>query len=240
VRNPRLPVRKVVPSLVTGAGLVFGFCSMLAASQGEYDIAVYLLVAAIYCDLFDGQLARLLKATSRFGQQFDSLSDALSFGAAPAFLVYQALMRPLGPWGVAAALVFVMAGVLRLARFNVTADAHTKDRRTMGVPIPIGAGYAMVVALMRDHIPPAAAAATLILMALAMVSRVRLPQLKKNSVVTTMLLVGICNYMAVVAWPNWTTVVWWNVWNAVILATAWLEERRQRGEQDDSPEPTTT
>ena len=77
-------------------------------------------------------------------------------------------------------------------------------------------------------------------MALAMVSRVRLPQLKKNSVVTTMLLVGICNYMAVVAWPTWTTVVWWNVWNAVILATAWLEERRHRGEPDDSPEPRTT
>ena len=194
----------------------------------------------MFCDLFDGQLARRLQATSRFGQQFDSLSDALSFGAAPAFLVYLAVLRPLGPWGVAAALVYVMAGVLRLARFNVTADAHTKDRRTLGVPIPIGAGYAMAVALMRDHLTPLAAAATMVVVALLMVSRVRLPQIQKSSAVTLLILIGIGNYLALVAWPSWTTVVWWNVWNVVILATAWVEERRHRGEQDESPEPRTT
>ncbi len=235
-----VPFRKVVPSLVTGAGLVFGFLSMLAATQAEYDSAVYLLVAAVFCDLFDGQLARRLKATSRFGQQFDSLSDAVSFGVAPAFLVFQALLRPLGPWGIAAALVYVMAGVLRLARFNVTADAHTKDRRTMGVPIPIGAGYAMAVTLMRDHLSAWTAAGILILLALLMVSRVRLPQIQKSAAVNLMIVVGIGNYLALVAWPSWATVGWWNVWNVVILTTARLEERRQRGEEDESPEPRTT
>ncbi|MEO8195659.1 MAG: CDP-diacylglycerol--serine O-phosphatidyltransferase [Thermoanaerobaculia bacterium] len=238
--KPRVPFRKIVPSLVTGAGLIFGFLAMLAATQADFAGAVYLLVAAIFCDLFDGQLARRLKATSRFGQQFDSLSDAVSFGVAPAFLVYQALLRPLGPWGIAAALVYVMAGVLRLARFNVTADAHTKERRTLGVPIPIGAGYAMVVALMRDHLTGWTAAGTLVLMALLMVSRVRLPQVQKSSAVNLMIVIGIGNYLAVVAWPSWTTVVWWNIWNVVILATAALEERRQRGDEDDSPEPRTT
>lgn len=225
---------------MTGAGLVLGFLSMLAANQADYDGAVYLLVAAVFCDLFDGQLARRLQATSRFGQQFDSLSDSISFGVAPAFLVYQALLRPLGPWGVAAALVYVMAGVLRLARFNVTADAHTKDRRTLGVPIPIGAGYAMAVTLMRDHLSAWTAAGMLVLLALLMVSRVRLPQIQKSSVVNLLIVVGIGNYLAVVAWPSWTTVVWWNLWNVVILATAWLEERRQRGDRDESPEPRTT
>lgn len=226
--------------MVTSAGLIFGFLSMLAATEAEYDSAVYLLVAAVFCDLFDGQLARRLQATSRFGQQLDSLSDALSFGAAPAFLVYQALLRPLGPWGMAAALVYVMAGVLRLARFNVTADAHTKDRRTTGVPIPVGAGYAMAVALMRDHLSPWIAAGTLVLLALLMVSRVRLPQIQRSSVVNLLIVIGIGNYLAVVAWPSWTTVIWWNVWNVVILATAWLEERRHRGEEDEAPEPRTT
>lgn len=212
---------------------------MLAATAGDYDGAVRLLVAAIFCDLFDGQLARRLQATSRFGQQLDSLADALSFGAAPALLVYLALLRPLGPWGIAAAMVFVMAGVLRLARFNVTADAHVKDRRTMGVPIPVGAGYAMAVALMRDHLTPLEGAATLVVMALLMVSRVRLPQIKKSSAVTLLIVIGIGNYLAVVAWPSWTTVIWWNLWNVVILATAALEERRHAGEEDDDPEPTT-
>ncbi len=238
--QPAIPLRKIVPSLVTGANIVFGFCSMLAAAQGEYGSAVHLLVAAIFCDLFDGQLARRLKATSRFGQQLDSFSDALSFGAAPAFLVYEALLRPLGPWGIAVALVYLMAGVLRLARFNVTADAHGKNRRTLGVPIPVAAGYAMAVALMRDHLTPLAGAAILVAMALLMVSRVRLPQMQKNSAVTPMLLVGIANYLAVVGWPSWTTVGWWNLWNGVILMTAWIEERRRQGESDDAPEPTPT
>ncbi len=226
--------------MVTSAGLVFGFLSMLAATQAEYDSAVYLLVAAVFCDLFDGQLARRLQATSRFGQQLDSLSDALSFGAAPAFLVYQALLRPIGPWGIAAALVYVMAGVLRLARFNVTADVHTKDRRTLGVPIPVGAGYAMAVALMRDHLSAWSAAGMLVLLALLMVSRVRLPQIQKSSVVNLLIVIGIGNYLAVVAWPSWRTVIWWNIWNVVILATAWFEERRHRGDEDPAPEPRTT
>ncbi|MBZ0089410.1 MAG: CDP-alcohol phosphatidyltransferase family protein, partial [Thermoanaerobaculia bacterium] len=170
--------RLVVPNLVTGANIAIGFCAMLAAAHADYDLAVRLLVVAIFCDIFDGQLARRLHATSRFGQELDSLSDALSFGAAPAFLVYMALLRDLGPWGVATAGAYLMAGVLRLARFNGTSDAHTKEHKTLGGPIPIGAGYAMAVALMRDHLSAAAGAAVIVVTALLMVSRVRLPQLK--------------------------------------------------------------
>ena len=142
--------------------------------------------------------------------------------------------------GIAVALVYLMAGVLRLARFNITTDAHGKDRRTLGVPIPVAAGYAMAVALMRDRLSAVTGAAILVAMALLMVSRIRLPQMKRNSAVTPMLLLGIANYLAVVAWPNWTTVGWWNLWNGIILMTAWLEERRHQGEPDDAPEPTPT
>ncbi len=226
------------PSLVTGANIVLGFGSMLAAADGRFEVAVYLLVAAIFCDMFDGQLARRLGATSKFGQQMDSLSDALSFGAAPAFLVYRCLLSELGPWGVAAALLYLMAGVLRLARFNVLSDAHVKERRTLGVPIPVGAGYAMAVALMRTRISALEGALVVVAMALLMVSRVRLPQMKGRSLVTGMLLVGICNYLAVVVRPGWGTVVWWNLWNVVILVTAWQAERR-RGDEDQ-PEPSPT
>jgi CDP-diacylglycerol--serine O-phosphatidyltransferase len=226
-RNP-IPWRLVVPNLVTGANIAIGFCSILASAHGRYDLAVRLLVAAIFCDMFDGQLARRLRATSKFGQEMDSLSDALSFGAAPAFLVYAALLQELGPWGVAVAVLYLMAGVLRLARFNVTANEHVKDRRTLGVPIPVAAGYAMAVALMRGKLDPWAGAAVIVAMALLMVSRIRLPHLKGNTLVTWMLLVGICNYLAVVARPGWPTVVWWNVWNVAILAAAWATERRER------------
>lgn len=225
-RTP-VPWRLVVPNLVTGANIAIGFCAMLAAAHADYDLAVRLLVVAIFCDMFDGQLARRLHATSRFGQELDSLSDALSFGAAPAFLVYMALLRDLGPWGVATAVAYLMAGVLRLARFNVTSDAHTKEHKTLGVPIPIGAGYAMAVALMRDHLSATAGAAVIVVTALLMVSRVRLPQMKGSGPVSWMLAVGIVNYLAVVVAPGWGTVIWWNLWNVAILATAWGLERRR-------------
>ena len=226
-RSPRF----LVPNLVTGLNIALGFGSMLAASSGDFDLAINLLVGAVFCDLFDGQLARLLKATSKFGQQMDSLSDALSFGAAPAFLVYQTSLRELGAAGVGCALLYLLAGVLRLARFNLITNEHVKDRRTLGVPIPVGAGYLMAAALMRDEMSPGAVGALAVTMALLMVSTVRLPQMKGNNLVSWMLLVGIGNYLAVVVRPGWPTVAWWNVWNALIILVAWQGERRRAREQ---------
>lgn len=219
--------RYLAPNLVTGANIAIGFCSILASSHGRYDFAVYLLVACLFCDMFDGQIARALKATSKFGQQMDSFSDALSFGAAPAFLVYQALLQRLGPSGVAVALVYLMAGVLRLARFNLTTNEHVKDHRTYGLPIPISAGYVMAAVLMREEITPAVAAGLAIVLALLMVSGLRLPQPKRRSIVSWMLFLGIANYLAVVAWPSWRTIGWWNLWNVAILVVAWAEEKRR-------------
>lgn len=228
MQRVRLPWRLIVPNLVTGANIALGFCAILAAAHGRFDLAVRLLVVAIFCDMFDGQLARRLKGTSRFGQEMDSLSDVLSFGAAPAFLVYEAALRDLGPWGVAISVLYLMAGVLRLARFNVTSDVHVKAKKTLGVPIPIAAGYAMAVTLMRDRMPAEAAAAVVLAMALLMVSRLRLPQMQRGGLVPWLLLVGVGNYLAVVARPGWPTVVWWNLWNVVILLAARAEERRAR------------
>jgi CDP-diacylglycerol--serine O-phosphatidyltransferase len=217
--------RYLVPNAVTLANISCGFGSMLLAADGHYEAAVYLLVIAIVLDMSDGILARALHATSRFGQELDSFSDALSFGAAPAFLVYQAILRPLGPSGVTLAVVYLLCGVLRLARFNVTTDAHAKDRRTCGVPIPIAGGYLMILALMRDQVPQLAAAGLVLTMAGLMVSRVALPQLKGPGPVPAMLLVGLASFMAVVFAPNWYTVGWWNVWNVCILVVARAGER---------------
>ncbi len=222
-----LPPRAWIPSVVTAANIVAGFMATLLASEGHYESAVHVLLLAIFLDMFDGRLARMLKATSDFGQQLDSFSDAMSFGAAPAFLVYQATLYQLNDGvGLLAALSFVLAGVYRLARFNLLTDAHSKARRTLGVPIPIAAGYVMAVVLMRDHLTPAWSAVIVILCSLLMVSRWRLPDLKGKGLVSAALLVGICNYLAVMFWPNWTTVIWWNLWNAVILLAARAEDRR--------------
>jgi CDP-diacylglycerol--serine O-phosphatidyltransferase len=221
-----LSVRFLVPNSVTAASIVLGFCSMLAATREHYDLAVHLLVGAILLDALDGRLARWLKATSRFGQEMDSFSDALSFGAAPAFLIFEAVLHPLGPSGAAVSLIFLLAAVLRLARFNLTSDHRAKERRTVGVPTPVGAGYVMALVLMREQLPVVVAVVLVLALAVGMVSKLRLPEMQGRSLVTLMLVVGIGNYLAVVARPNWYTVGWWNLWNVLIFIAARAEDRR--------------
>ncbi len=224
--SPDSRLRWLAPNLITAANIAAGFLSMLAASEGQFESAVYLLILAVLLDLFDGRVARRLNVTSDFGQEMDSFSDAVSFCAAPAFLAHAAILRPLGAMGVIVALVYLLAGVLRLARFNLTADAHSKARSTTGVPTPVAAGYVMALVLMRDQIPAVVAALVLLITAGLMVSRFRLPEFRSRSGVTVALLVGILNYLAVVAWPNWYTVGWWNLWNVIILLVAKSEDRR--------------
>ncbi len=221
-----LKTRLFVPNTVTAANIVVGFFSMLAAADGRYEFAVYLLLVSILLDMLDGRLARWLKATSKFGQEMDSFSDALSFCAAPAFLAHQAVLQPLRGFGVVVSLIYLLAGVYRLARFNLTSDVHSKARTTTGVPTPIAAGYLMALTLMRDRIPAPAAAAVVLVMAMLMVSRIHLPEMRGKSFLGFTMLVGLGNYLAVVAWPNWYTIAWWNVWNFVILAA---------GRADDTP-----
>jgi CDP-diacylglycerol--serine O-phosphatidyltransferase len=212
--------------MVTAANIAAGFLAMIAATMGRYELSVYLLVLAITLDVLDGTVARILNATSKFGQEMDSLSDALSFGAAPALLVYLACLHKLGPVGVLISVVYLLAGVFRLARFNLSTDVHEKECKTTGVPIPIAASYLMATVLMREQVSAGIAAVVTLLCAALMVSRLALPSLKGKSLVTVMLLVGIGNYFAVVIWPSWYTIGWWNVWNGCILLAAIAQDRR--------------
>lgn len=237
MNDPLLPRRALIPAAATAANISAGFLAMLAAAEGRPRAAVYLLLLAILLDMTDGRLARRLSATSDFGQQLDSLSDALSFGIAPAFLIYTVTLSDLGPIGALVAIAYVLAGVFRLARFNLLSNAHEKARRTLGVPVPIAAGYLMAAALMRDALAPWAAAAVVLAMAAGMVSRWRLPDLKGKGLVSAMLLVGLLNYFAVVVRPGWPTVIWWNVWNLAILIAAALEDRRGIGAEADDQDP---
>lgn len=209
-----------VPNSVTAANIVVGFIAMLAAADGKFRLAVSLLVVAVLLDLVDGRVARMLGATSRFGKEMDSLSDSLSFCAAPAFLVHQAILRPLEGFGVAIAVTYVLAGVYRLARFNLTSDEHEKADRTVGVPTPVAAGYLMALVLMRDQVPILAAATAVLIIAMLMLSRWHLPEVQAKGLLGAAFGIGILNYFAVVAWPSWYTVGWWNAWNAFILFLA--------------------
>ena len=219
--------RVLAPSAVTSANIAAGFMAMVAAADGRFELSVYLLVVAILCDVLDGTIARLLGATSDFGQEMDSFSDAISFGVAPAFLVYLAVLRPLGFWGLIVCLIYLLAGVTRLTRFVLTSDAHDKELRTTGAPIPAAASYLMAAVLdAGQHVGPGGRGLVVLLMSVLMVSRIRLPSLKGKNIVTAMMLVGIVNYLVMVFHPSWLTVGWWNVWNVCILLVARIQNNR--------------
>ncbi len=221
-----LPPRSWLPSLLTAANIAAGFVSMILAAGGRFEAAVYLLCLAIVLDTLDGRVARWLNATSEFGRELDSLGDVVSCGAAPALMIDLALLQPLGVVGVAIAAVYLLAGMYRLARFNVLSDAHSKARRTIGLPIPIAASYLMALVLLREQMPPAVAAGVTLLAAVCMASHWKLPELKGRGLVTAMLAVGMINYLTFVSWPNWYTISWWNLWNVAILLVARGEDRR--------------
>jgi CDP-diacylglycerol--serine O-phosphatidyltransferase len=218
--------RLLVPNSVTAANIVVGFLSMLAAADDRFELAVYLLVVAVLLDTFDGRVARWLHATSKFGQEMDSFSDAVSFCVAPAFLAQRAILQELAGVGVVVSCLYLVAGVYRLVRFNLTSDEHHKARHAMGVPTPVGAGYVMAAVLMREQITAPVGALIVLVMALLMISRLPLPEMRGRSLVTYAILVGIANYFVVVFRPNWYTIGWWNLWNVVILLVAKGEDRR--------------
>ncbi len=134
-------MRKVylIPNFVTTANMFCGFYSIISAIHTEYLVASWAIIAAGVFDMLDGRIARLAKATSQFGVEYDSLSDLISFGVAPAVLLYQWALQPYDRLGYLAAFLFVTCGALRLARFNVNSSVLPKGY-FQGLPIPMAAG----------------------------------------------------------------------------------------------------
>lgn len=137
---PKVSLRiYLLPNLLTTANLFFGFFAIILSIQGTPVKAAYAIVAAAVFDLLDGRLARLTHATSRFGAEYDSLSDLVSFCLAPALLLYLWALDPFGRIGWLASFLFVTCGALRLARFNVQAQVVEKSF-FQGLPTPMAAG----------------------------------------------------------------------------------------------------
>jgi CDP-diacylglycerol--serine O-phosphatidyltransferase len=143
----------LLPSLLTTANLFCGFFAMLLAVEGRYTEAALAIYVAMIMDLLDGRVARLMKATSQFGVEFDSLADVVSFCAAPAFIVYSFALSQLGRPAWFGAFLFVICGALRLARFNV--QTGTVDKRFfvgLSTPAAAGAVVSTVMLLARSEL----------------------------------------------------------------------------------------
>jgi len=146
-RFKRIPLRILLPNLITLLALCSGVTAIRLAIEGRFELAVGAVILAIVLDAMDGRIARLLKGQSRFGAELDSLADFVNFGVAPAVLVYTWSLHELHNLGWVAALTLAICCALRLARFNVALDDPDKPAWAVnffvGIPAPAGAGLAM-------------------------------------------------------------------------------------------------
>lgn len=175
----------ILPSLLTAGNLFCGINSILLSVEGKYPEAAWMILLAICFDILDGQMARRLKAASNFGLQFDSLSDIVSFGLAPAFLLYRLAFPPLSRLGIMVTFLYSVCGALRLARFNLIAPAEEKTAKDfVGFPIPAAAGFIGAGVLFCNEynltIPFKFSPLVMILLAYLMVSRISYPNFKET------------------------------------------------------------
>jgi CDP-diacylglycerol---serine O-phosphatidyltransferase len=176
-----VPVRVLIPSIITLVGLCAGLTAIRMGIEHRWDLAVAALVFAALLDGIDGRVARLLKASSRFGAELDSLADFVNFGVAPAIIMFNWALEDLHSLGWIAVLVFAVCAALRLARFNVSLDATDtpawKSNYFVGVPAPAAAIILLLPIYIQDlglHLPSLTPLVLIYTLAVAllMVSRV--------------------------------------------------------------------
>lgn len=195
-------IAKSLPNLFTLGNLVLGTLAILLAMEGRYSLAAIMVIVAMLLDGLDGRVARALNAQSEFGKELDSLSDVISFGLAPALIMYMISFHSSIPSSVAWAvtIMFPMCGALRLARFNVQKVA---PGYFIGLPIPAAGGVLATLSLFYREISAPYFVVSMILLSYLMISTVRYPNFKKiglpkRTIVYTPLVVIFAVVIAVV------------------------------------------
>jgi CDP-diacylglycerol---serine O-phosphatidyltransferase len=221
-----MKLKHVIPNAVTLANIALGFMGIVAAARGDFHRSVIFLFCAALCDLADGKLARALNASTKFGMELDSLSDMVSFGIAPAVLVYLSVLHPLGWLGWAVALIYPLCGAIRLARYN--SDASTIGSKTfLGCPIPIAASYLWSMVLVRDSLSVWAIGAGTLFVAGAMVSTLKVPKFRKGEGLPLwMMVIGLATFIAFLARPMGLTWHIWNGWNVILIVVNYIKLAR--------------
>ncbi len=150
LRERRRQTIFLLPGLLTTGNLLCGFYAIVLTFDGRHQWAALALFIGMVLDMLDGKVARLTRTTTQFGVEFDSLADVVSFGVAPALLLFSWALQPLGRVGAGAAFLYVICGALRLARFNVLTGV-TDRRYFIGLPIPGAAGVVASTILFFDE-----------------------------------------------------------------------------------------
>ena len=281
-RDPDEPKIFFLPNLMTACNLACGFFAVLMIFKGQievqkvsgagvvaakeyyeisrkfYEYAILLIFGSCLFDLLDGRLARLGGQESPFGQEFDSLADIISFGMAPAMLLSRAVLFPLGDTGWAIALIYLVCGAMRLARFNCLASIPKKpgagsDFR--GIPIPMAAGFIasltfLIIDLYKnDHeVGPwkYVLAAVMLFLSWLMISDVRYPSFKtvdwKTRGTYTAILLAVVFVFVTVQFRYVMPVVLFSSYLVYGFIRPWLSLRMRKeievySEPEDTPDP---
>jgi CDP-diacylglycerol--serine O-phosphatidyltransferase len=216
-----IPLRLLLPNLVTVLALCAGLTGIRLAFEGRVETAVVMVLIAAFLDGIDGRVARMMKASSRFGAQMDSLADIVNFGVAPALVLYAFMLDRAGSPGWIAALLFTIACGLRLARFNVMLDDENAPKWQadyfVGVPAPAGAMLVLLPAYLGfigvEVTPFFAYAATVFTVFVALLLVSRLPVYSGKSQGTRVrrdavmpLILGVVVYAWLLASYTWSTM----------------------------------
>lgn len=176
-RVKNIPIKTIIPNMITSGSVFCGVSSLILTAHERFIPAALLICFAVFFDVMDGRVARSLGGSSAFGEELDSLADAISFGVAPAFLIYNAYVGvESGIWGPLTASFFALCGVLRLARFNVT---HVPAGPFQGLPIPAGGLALASIVIARLPITPLVAMSAMCFVGALMVSSVPYCNAKK-------------------------------------------------------------
>ncbi len=169
-------INRILPSIFTVGNLFLGMISIILAFQGETEYAALMVIAGMIFDGLDGRIARLLNTQSEFGKELDSLSDIISFGVAPSFIMYVAVMQNYSPLGWFVTALFPIAGALRLARFNVKPGI---PGYFVGLPITAAGGVLATLTLYEEVIPREFLIIIIVFLSYLMVSNIKYPNFKK-------------------------------------------------------------
>jgi CDP-diacylglycerol--serine O-phosphatidyltransferase len=244
------PLLHLVPNLFTIMGLCAGLTGIRYGLDGRFELAVTFIIAAGIFDGLDGRSARMLKITSKLGAELDSLADFLSFGVAPAILVYLWSLKAVPGFGWALAMLFATCCALRLARFNAELEVPDRPRWTLyfftGVPAPAAAGLALLPMIAAFKLGDAVLrswtlnAVFMTGIALLMVSRVPTFSLKRlrvkpQLVLPTLLLAGLT--IALFVAEPWLVLALIGVLYLALLPAGYLTARRMRQQEEQRAAP---
>ena len=232
-RSPKskMPIVHLLPNLLTIAAICAGLSAIKFGFQGNFELAVYLILLACVLDGFDGRIARLLQAQSQIGAELDSLADFLNFGVAPALILYVWGLEDLSRIGWIAVLIYATCCVMRLARFNVSSksgDDEVDNNYFVGVPAPAGAFLVMLPMFVSflfpelPTVPPMLVAVFTVIVGLLMISHIPTYSFKNLTIMRDQVkffVLGVVLFAGALLTYLWATLVILNF--VYILSIVW-------------------